>query len=124
MACTNTKTAEQRNAEREALLATLGERVAALSSSEEWIANLRFMAAFRRYSTGSGGLFEGRECSGSGLSVGGVVGPVSAGLAGCSYNGGGVQAENAGEHCGWDLAAELVGGGQALTSRFDTDASQ
>ena len=51
MARTNTKTPEQRNAEREALLATLGEKVTALSSSAEWIAYLRFMAAFRRYST-------------------------------------------------------------------------
>ena len=50
MARTNTKTPEQRNAEREALLATLGEKVAALSSSAEWIAYLRFTAAFRRYS--------------------------------------------------------------------------
>ena len=50
MARKNTKTPEQRNAEREALLATLGEKVAALSSSAGWIAYLRFMAAFRRYS--------------------------------------------------------------------------
>ena len=33
-----------------ASLATLGVKVAALSSSAEWIAHLRFMAAFRRYS--------------------------------------------------------------------------
>ena len=46
----NTKTAEQRQAEREALLATLGDKVAALASSDEWLAYLRFMAAFRRYS--------------------------------------------------------------------------
>jgi antirestriction protein ArdC len=46
----NSKTPEQRKAEREALLATLGEKVAALASSEEWIAYLRFMAAFRRFS--------------------------------------------------------------------------
>ncbi len=51
MARTNTKTPEQRKAEREALLATLGEKVAALASSEEWIAYLHFMQAFRRYST-------------------------------------------------------------------------
>jgi antirestriction protein ArdC len=50
MARTNSKTAEQRKAEREALLATLAEKVAALSSSAEWLAYLRFMAAFRRYS--------------------------------------------------------------------------
>jgi hypothetical protein len=35
MARTNTKTPEQRNAEREALRATLGEKVPALSSSAE-----------------------------------------------------------------------------------------
>ena len=47
---TNTKTPEQRTAEREALLATLGEKVAALASSDEWLTYLRFMATFRRYS--------------------------------------------------------------------------
>jgi antirestriction protein ArdC len=46
----NTKTPEQRNAEREALLATLNDKVAALASSDEWVAYLRFMAMFRRYS--------------------------------------------------------------------------
>ena len=50
MARTNSKTPEQRKAEREALLATLGEKVATLASSEEWLAYLRFMAAFRNYS--------------------------------------------------------------------------
>jgi antirestriction protein ArdC len=50
MARTNSKTPEQRKAERGALLATLGEKVAALASSAEWIAYLRFMAAFRRFS--------------------------------------------------------------------------
>lgn len=45
-----TKTAEQRQAEREALLATLGEKVATLANSEEWIAYLHWMKAFRRYS--------------------------------------------------------------------------
>lgn len=45
-----TKTPEQRMAEREALLATMGEKVAALASSAEWIAYLRFIAALRRYS--------------------------------------------------------------------------
>lgn len=44
------KTPEQRAAEREALLERLGEKVAALGSSAEWIAYLRFMSAFRRYS--------------------------------------------------------------------------
>ena len=44
------KTPEQRKAEREALLATLGEKVATLASSAEWVAYLRFMAALRRYS--------------------------------------------------------------------------
>ena len=46
----NSKTPDQRKAEREALLATLGEKVVALASSEEWLAYLRFMAAFRRFS--------------------------------------------------------------------------
>src|SRR6478672_9153808 len=46
----NSNTAEQRKAEREALLATLGEKVATLASSDEWLAYLRFVAAFRRYS--------------------------------------------------------------------------
>jgi antirestriction protein ArdC len=50
MARKNSKTPEQRKAEREALLATLGEKVAGLASSTEWLAYLRFMAAFRRYS--------------------------------------------------------------------------
>jgi hypothetical protein len=44
------KAAEQRQAEREALLTTLGEKVAALGSSTEWLAYLRFVAAFRAYS--------------------------------------------------------------------------
>ncbi len=44
------KSPERRKAEREALLATMGEKVAALASSAEWIAYLRFIAAFRRYS--------------------------------------------------------------------------
>jgi antirestriction protein ArdC len=46
----NTKAAEQRQAEREALLSTLGEKVAALASSDEWLSYLRFVAAFRAYS--------------------------------------------------------------------------
>src|SRR6266516_1776554 len=46
----NTKTAEQRQAEREALLSTLGEKVAALVSSDDWLSYLRFAAAFRAYS--------------------------------------------------------------------------
>ncbi len=45
-----TTTPEQRKAEREALLAAMGEKVAALTNSAEWIAYLRFIAAFRRYS--------------------------------------------------------------------------
>ena len=45
-----TKAAEQRQAEREMLLTTLGEKVAALASSTEWLAYLRFVAAFRSYS--------------------------------------------------------------------------
>ena len=51
MTRTHTKTGEQRKAEREALLTTLGEKVATLASSHEWTAYLRFVAAFRRYST-------------------------------------------------------------------------
>lgn len=50
MSRTNSKTPDQRKAEREALLATLSEKVAKLSSSEEWLAYLRSMAAFRRFS--------------------------------------------------------------------------
>jgi antirestriction protein ArdC len=50
MARTNSKTPEQRKAEREALLATLNDKVAALATSGEWLAYLRFLAAFRRYS--------------------------------------------------------------------------
>jgi len=46
----NTKTAEQRHAEREAQLQTLGDKVAALATSGEWLAYLRFVAAFRSYS--------------------------------------------------------------------------
>ncbi|SOD72874.1 antirestriction protein ArdC [Jatrophihabitans sp. GAS493] len=44
------KTPEQRKAEREALLTTLGEKVATLASSAEWVNYLRFMTALRRYS--------------------------------------------------------------------------
>ena len=44
------KTPEQRKAEREALLAALSDKVAELTSSSEWLAYLRFVAAFRRYS--------------------------------------------------------------------------
>jgi hypothetical protein len=43
----NVMTAEQWQAEREAVLTTLGEKVATLASSEEWIAYPRFMAAVR-----------------------------------------------------------------------------
>jgi antirestriction protein ArdC len=46
----NTKTAVQRHAEREDLLSTLGEKVVALASSDEWLSYLRFVAAFRAYS--------------------------------------------------------------------------
>lgn len=44
------KSPEQRQAERQALLDSLGEKVATLADSAEWIAYLRFMTAFRRYS--------------------------------------------------------------------------
>jgi antirestriction protein ArdC len=44
------KTAEQRAAERKALLEMLNEKVAALAASSEWLAYLRFVAAFRRFS--------------------------------------------------------------------------
>lgn len=44
------RTPEQRQAEREALLERLGEKVATLGSSAEWIAYLQFAAMFRRYS--------------------------------------------------------------------------
>ena len=44
------RTPEQRQAEREALLERLEEKVAVLGSSDEWMAYLRFMSAFRRYS--------------------------------------------------------------------------
>jgi hypothetical protein len=50
MSGANSNTAEWRKVEREALLATLGEKVATPSISTEWIAYLRFVAAFRRYS--------------------------------------------------------------------------
>jgi antirestriction protein ArdC len=46
----STKTPEQRKAEHEALLATLNDKVAALAASGEWLAYLRFIAAFRNYS--------------------------------------------------------------------------
>jgi antirestriction protein ArdC len=46
----NGNTPEQRQAEREALLATLKDKVAGLASSDQWIAYLKFAAAFRRYS--------------------------------------------------------------------------
>jgi N-terminal domain of anti-restriction factor ArdC len=44
------KTPEQRAAKRTALLDALGNKVAALASSSEWMAYLRFVAALRRYS--------------------------------------------------------------------------
>jgi antirestriction factor ArdC-like protein len=44
------KSPEHRAAERKALLDTLGEKVAALASSSEWLAYLHFVAAFRCYS--------------------------------------------------------------------------
>ena len=44
------KSSEQRQAERQALLDSLGEKVATLADSAEWIAYLQFMTAFRRYS--------------------------------------------------------------------------
>jgi antirestriction protein ArdC len=44
------RTPEQRQAEREALLERLGEKVDALCNSGEWMAYLRFMSGFRRYS--------------------------------------------------------------------------
>lgn len=44
------ETPERRAAERESLLATMAEKVAALADSSEWLAYLDFMAAFRRYS--------------------------------------------------------------------------
>ena len=50
MARTNSKTPEQRKAEREALLATLNDKVNALANSDDWVAYLRFIAAFRKYS--------------------------------------------------------------------------
>jgi hypothetical protein len=50
MTPTNSKTPEQRTAEREALLATLNDKVAALGNSAEWVNYLRFIAAFRKYS--------------------------------------------------------------------------
>ncbi|HSS55714.1 MAG TPA: hypothetical protein VLK79_13785 [Gaiellales bacterium] len=54
----NSKTAEQRQVEPEALLATLADKVAALATSGEWIADPRFVAAFTRYSTGRLAVFE------------------------------------------------------------------
>lgn len=44
------KSTEQRQAERQALLDSLGEKVATLTDSAEWVAYLRFMTAFRQYS--------------------------------------------------------------------------
>jgi hypothetical protein len=38
-------------------------------------------------------------------------------------DGGGAQAEHAGQQRGWDLAAELVGGSQAHAPGFDPDAT-
>jgi antirestriction protein ArdC len=46
----NGKSREQRQAEREALLAQLGDKVSALAISAEWLAYLRFVSAFRHYS--------------------------------------------------------------------------
>jgi hypothetical protein len=40
---------EQRQAERERLLAQLGDKVAELANSEQWLAYLRFVSAFRHY---------------------------------------------------------------------------
>src|SRR5262245_16121794 len=46
----NGRSREQRQAAREALLAQLGDNVAALANSAKWVAYLQFVAAFRHYS--------------------------------------------------------------------------
>jgi antirestriction protein ArdC len=44
------RTPEQRQAEREALLATVADKIDTLTSSGEWAAYLRFLGSFRHYS--------------------------------------------------------------------------
>jgi hypothetical protein len=50
MSGANSNTAEGRKVDHEALLKTLGGEGRELASSCEWLAYLRFVAAFRRYS--------------------------------------------------------------------------
>ncbi len=49
---------------------------------------------------------------------------MAAGLGGRAGDGCSVQSEHAGEHGGRDLAAELLGCGQAHAARWDADLSQ
>lgn len=44
------KTPEQRQAERQELLATVADKIDTLTSSTEWVAYLRFLGSFRSYS--------------------------------------------------------------------------
>lgn len=92
-------TDEERRAARDAKLDALHERltgaVEQLVSGEDWRRALEFAARFRSRSTGRVGVFELRECSALGLSVGGVVGPGAAGVRVNADDGERVQAEDA-----------------------------
>ena len=116
--------AEARQATLDKLHTQLSEGTLALNDPQAWQAWLKFSSQFHRYSTGSTGILERREWWLSGAGGGCVVGPVSAGFGGVSGEVGGAQAEDAGEHGGWDFAAELFGGGEPHAAGFDADASQ
>jgi len=122
-------TTEEQRAARDAKLDVLHEglttAVERLVSGNGWKRALEFAARFRSRSAGRTGVFQPRECSvaGSGLAVGGVVGPLA-------FRGGGVavdrcdlEAENAGEHRGWDLSGELFGCGDTVTAGLDADGA-
>ncbi|MFP5415662.1 MAG: hypothetical protein ACLGHZ_02095, partial [Actinomycetes bacterium] len=71
--------AEARQETLDKLHTQLSDGILALNDPQAWQAWLKFSSQFHRYSTGRSGIFEVRECSRSGLSSGGVVGPVASG---------------------------------------------
>lgn len=118
---------EARRATLDRLHTQLSDGILALNDPQAWRAWLNFSSQFHRYSTGRVGIFEVRECSPSGLSGlsgGGVVGPGGSGSAGVLDGGRDADPEDAGEHRWWDLAGELIDGGEAHAAGFDADALQ
>ena len=120
---TITRSAEARQTEAEALHASILEQVQQLADSGQWRAFLEFARSFHNYRTGRVGVFEPRECSSSGLPVGGVVRPRAASVRADADDGEWAQSEDAGEHRGRDLSGELLGCGQAQLPRLDVECS-